>query len=274
MSNPTSPVAGGGEATGFAPIAIEKASPARRVALLRAICDEGQITMRDGEPVCGRCPAYTSGGDGTLRIRNVIEGNFTRAGASEVLVDLRGCEPPSRRDGASVLLEENNRRWSRTLYLAGLRSNECVRFRNVRQTLLLACNMFAMERGVQRGELVLLELRDAKPVQHFLLRWLDNSESNPRRLFSAFPHRFLKSDFNQDGRVDLQVHVRIRDEPVPEKYPGFIDAIIAGHQFAEPRAVRLLYLFDGTTLSLSPASEAAIHDIDALLERAGELPAH
>jgi hypothetical protein len=260
-----SPKAKAAETSGFTPILIENISVTRQLDLLQAICEPGQVTMRAGAPTCNTCPPYTSGGPAGLRITNAIESNFTRPGASEVLVDTTGCEPAS--GGGSVLLEADKRGWSRILYRAGFRSNECVRFRTLKQTVSLACNMSSIDQGIQRGKLEWLSLRDGKPTQQSLLDWYDNSQSNPRRLVSIFPHRFMKSDFNSDGRVDLQVNVRVRDETVPAKYPSFVDAVAAGHRFKKAGSLRLVYLFDGSTLVLSPNSEAAKTDIDALLEQ-------
>ncbi len=254
------------EVSGFAPIVIEKASAARQLALLQAICEAGQVGMQDDVPVCSACPSYTAGGSAGLRITNVISGNFTRSGASEILVDTAGCEPASANGGGSVLLEAGEGGWTRTLYRAGFRSNECIRFRTIAQTAAVACNMSHVDGGVQRGTLAWLNLRAAKPVQHELLAWYDNSRSNPRQLVSVFPHRFMKSDFNSDGRVDLQVTVRLREETVPEQYPDLVEAMAAGHRLKAEKSLRLIYLFDGSTLVLAPGSEDNKARIDALLE--------
>lgn len=263
----TAPKVKAAELSGFKPILIEKVSVSRQLDLLRAICEPGQVTIRNGTPVCSTCPSYTSGGPANLRIVNAIEGNFTRPGAQEVLLDTSGCEPTTVNGGGSVLLEAGENGWSRILYLHGFRSNECVRFRTMQQTVSLACNMSSIDGGIQRGKLEWLNLRNAKPVQLHLFDWYDNSQSNPRQLVSIFPHRFMKSDFNSDGRVDLQVNLRMSNETVPTRYPGYIDAMAAGHHFKKAKSLRLVYLLDGSTLVLSPGSEATKADIDALLEQ-------
>ncbi len=255
------------EISGFSPVMIENISTSRQLQLLRAICEPGDVSMHDGTPVCKTCPTFTSGSPaGRLAIGNAIEGNFTQMGAGEVLLDTTGCEPASSNGGGSVLLESSENGWTRVLYLPGFRSNECVRFRTMQKTNALACNMSSLVDGIQRGKLTWLNLRNAKPVQSHLLDWYDNSRSNSRRLLSIFPHRFMKSDFNSDGRVDLQVSLRMRDETVPDKYAGYIDAMAAGHRFRKAKSLRLVYLFDGNTLTLSPNSEATKTDIDNLLK--------
>ena len=256
------------EVSGLTPIMIEKLSVSRQLIFLRALCEPGAITMRDGSPICSSCPAFTTGGPTNyLSINNAIEGNFTRLGTKEVLLDTVGCEPASSGDGGSVLLESGENSWTRVLYLPGFRSNECIRFRTMHQTASLACNMSHTKDGVQYGKLEWLSLRDAKPVQIHLFDWYDNSQSNPRQLVSIFPHRFVKSDFSADGRVDLNVSLRMRNETVPDKYPGYIDAMAAGHRFSKAKSMRLLYLFDGSTLVLSPFSEPVKKEIDQALER-------
>lgn len=261
------PAATAAETSGFAPILIENVSVTRQLELLRAICDPAQVSMRDDTPVCSTCPSYTSGAPVSLRITNAIEGSFTRPAAREVLLDTTGCEPSASNGGGSVLLEAGEHGWSRTLYQPGFRSNECVRFRTIQQTVSLACNMSSVDHGIRRGKLQWLNLRHAKPVQRTLLEWYDNSRSDPRRLVSVFPHRFMKSDFNSDGRVDLQVSVRIQDETIPSRHSSFVDAMAAGHRLKEAESLRLVYLFDGNTLVLSPISEANRAGIDALLEQ-------
>ena len=261
------PEAKAAEKSGFDPIWIEKISIARQLELLQSICEPGQVTVRDGIPTCKACPSYTTGGAAGLRITNTIKGNFTHHNASEVLLDASGCEPATANGGGSILLEEGEKGWSRTLYQPGFRSNECVRFRTIRKTISLACNMSSIDQGIQRGQLKWLSLRDAKPNQHDLFEWYDNSQSDSRHLLSVFPHRFMKSDFNSDGRVDLQVSVRVRDEAVPAEYPNFVAAMTAGHRFKKAVALRLVYLFDGSTLVLSPFSEDTGADINKLLER-------
>lgn len=265
---PASIDADAAERSGFQPILIEKTSVARKLKLLSAICEPEQVTMRDGVPMCKSCPSYTAGGQPELQITNTISSNFTNRAATEILVDIAGCEPATANNGGSVLLEENGQNWNRILYLPGFRSNECVRFRTLHQTVSLACNISNFDQGIQRGKLEFLSLRAAKPIHQKLLEWFDNSRSNPQHLISVFPHRFMKADFNSDGRVDLQVNVRVQDVTVPEKYAGFVDAMAAGHDFKTPESRRLVYLFDGSTLLLSPNSEDSKASIDALLEKA------
>ena len=264
----TTPQVKAAESSGFTPLIIEKISVSRQLSLLRAICEPGKISMHNGVPICNTCPSFTTGDQASrLSVSNAIEGNFTRLGTKQVLLDTIGCEPATSNAGGSVLLEPGESGWTRVLYLPGFRSNECIRFRTMQQTASLACNMSSIEGGVQHGKLEWLNLRDAKPVQIHLLDWYDNSQSNPRQLVSIFPHRFMKSDFNSDGRVDLQVSLRMRDETVPAKYPGYIDAMVAGHRFKKAESLRLVYLFDGSTLVLSPHSEPVKKDVDTVLKR-------
>jgi hypothetical protein len=258
------------ESSGFAPMVINRVSPSRQLIMLKAVCDEGTLSIEHGIPVCSVCPAFTSQAgekNATLRINNVIEGAFTRADAAEALIDLDGCEPHSSMYGGAVLLERTEKGWRRGLYQPGFRAGECITFRTVERSQALACNVVDIAQGIQIGELSWVSLQGGEYQTSSLLRWFDNVQSNPRRLVSIFPHSFMKSDFNQDARVDLRVLVRLRDVPVPTKYPGAIDAIDAGHRFAEPETIRLTYLFDGKRLSLSPESSAGKARIDKLLEQ-------
>jgi hypothetical protein len=223
----------------------------------------------DGVASCTVCPSYTSDADAAisgLQIGNVIEGNFTRSNVAEVLVDLDGCEPHARLGGGGVILERIGKGWRRVFYRAGFRPNQCIRFRTRDRVQALACNIVDASHGVQLGELSWIELKDGVFHSTRLLRWLDNIQSNPPRLLSVFPYNFMTADFNGDGRVDLRVKFRLRDERAPQQYDGMIDAIDAGYELPEPRTLQLLYLFDGTRLALAPESAAAKQSIDALLK--------
>ena len=258
------------ESSGFTPMVINRVSPSRQLTMLKAVCNEGSLGMENGVPVCRVCPAFTSqaGEDNaTLRINNVIEGAFTRPNAVEALLDLEGCEPHSNLYGGAVVLEREAKGWKRGLYQPGFRASECISFRTMDRSHALACNTVDMAQGVQIGEVNWVSLAGGEYQSSNLLRWFDNIQSNPRRLVSVFPYSFMKSDFNQDARVDLRVLVRVRDLPVPAKYPGAIEAIAEGYRFADPEIVRLTYLFDGKRLSLSPDSVAARARIDKLLEQ-------
>ncbi len=257
------------ELSGFSPLAIEQVSITRQLAMLRAICDQGDVGVVDGVASCKVCPSYTSDADAAvsgLQISNVIEGNFTRSNAAEVLVDVDGCEPHSRLGGGGVILERIGKGWRRVFYQAGFRPTQCIPFRTRDQVQALACSIVDFSHGVQLGELNWIELKDGVFRSTTLLSWLDNIQSNPRHLLSVFPYNFMTADFNGDGRVDLRVKFRLRDELAPEQYEGMIDAIDAGHELAEPRILQLVYLFNGMRLALQADSTAAKQSIDALLK--------
>jgi len=257
------------ELSGFSPMAIDQVSITRQLAMLRAICDQGDVGIVDGVASCSQCPSYTSDADAAvsgLQISNVIEGNFTRSNAPEALVDVDGCEPSSNLGGGAVILERVGKGWRRVFYRAGFRPTHCIPFRTRDQVQALACNMVDFSHGVQLGELDWVELRDGEYRKTVLLTWLDNIQTNPRHLLSVFPYNFMKADFNSDGRVDLRVKFRLRDHIAPPEYAGMIDAIDAGYQLPEPDTLQLIYLFDGSRLALQADSAAAKQAIDTLLK--------
>ncbi len=257
------------EISGFSPMAMDQVSITRQLAMLRAICDQGDVGIVDAVASCKVCPSYTSDADASvtgLQISNVIEGNFTRSNVAEVLVDVDGCEPHSRMGGGAVILERVGKGWRRVFYQAGFRATHCIPFRTREQVQALACNIVDFSHGVQLGALNWIELKDGVYRATTLLTWLDNIQSNPRHLLSVFPYNFMKADFNGDGRVDLRVKFRLRDDRTPEQYAGMIDAIDAGYELPEPRTLQLIYLFDGMRLALAADSAAAKQSIDALLK--------
>lgn len=258
------------ETSGFTPMVIQQVSVTRQLAMLQGVCDAGTLGVEDGAALCKVCPSFTSDAGGKasrLQITNVIEGAFTRPNAAEALIDVAGCESHSELYGGAVILERTGEGWRRVFYRAGFRPSQCITFRTLNQTIGVACNIVDAAQGVQLGELVWVDLREGKYIETSLLRWFDNVQSNPRRLVSIFPQRFMKSDFNQDGRVDLRVTLRLREQAVPEKYSGAIDAIAGGYPFAAPETLRLIYLFDGNGFTLQTDSEAVKKRVDLLLER-------
>jgi len=257
------------ETSGFTPMVIEQVSLTRQLGMLHAICEDGSIGVEGDTAGCETCPSYTgaSGETDRFEISNVIEGNFTQSDVAEAAVDMQGCESHSGLYGGTVILQRTSKGWQRLLYEPGFRSDQCITFRTSDRVQAMACNIVDSAQGIQLGSFKWIELRNATFKETTLFRWFDNVQSNPARLVSVFPYRFVKSDFNQDARVDLRVMFRMRDEQVPGKYAGAIDAIDAGYRFADPETLRLTYLFDGKALSLERGSSEAKERIDAMLNK-------
>lgn len=170
-----------------------------------------------------------------------------------------------------VLLRQTGTVWSRLHYQKGYRLRDCLKFRTTDDMHALLCNQSTFAQGSEIGEILWVGLTADKFEAKPLLRWYDNVNSNPRHLVTIFPQRFQRSDFNQDGRSDVRILFRLRDETIPDKYMGAIDAIDAGYRLAKPRSLGLVYLFDGKSLSLHKESRQALDEINALLEK--HLPA-
>jgi len=158
-------------------------------------------------------------------------------------------------DGGIVLLQQTASGWSRLHYEKGLGFTECLKFRTLENVSNLLCNHSSSVDGIQVGKIFWIDMTENKFFRMPLLRWYDNTSSNPRELVSVFPHRFLRSDFNQDGRSDVRISFRIREHFIPEKYSGALHAINSGYKIDPPQSVSLTYLFNGVALILRKDSQ-------------------
>ena len=69
------------------------------------------------------------------------------------------------------------------------------------------------------------------------------------------------------GQNDLPVLVRGRDELIPDRYDGAIDAIDSGYELDRPMLYGLVYLFDGKQFTLDEGSKETLDETNALLDR-------
>ena len=248
---------------------VERVSMTTERLMMRGVCDQGPIEMRNGVARCAVCPSYTSSaGDRTgFAIAEVFSGTFAAEHEQEALLNMEGCEPQSELGGGMVLLRRTGSGWSRLQYQKGYRLRDCLKFRTTDETSALLCNQSTFAQGSEIGQILWVTVTADAFQARPLLRWYDNVDSNPRQLVTVFPARFQRSDFNQDGRSDVRILFRLREQDIPEKYAGAIDAIDAGYGLAEPRVLGLIYLFDGTSLSLHKDSRQAFAEINTLLEK-------
>lgn len=248
---------------------VERVSMTGERLMIRSVCDQGPIEVQNGVPRCAVCPSYTSSaGDRTgFAIVEAIPGTFVAEREQEVLLNMEGCEPQSERGGGMVLLRRSASGWSRLQYQKGYRLRDCLKFRTSDETYALLCNQSSFVQGSEIGQILWVTVTAEGLQARPLLRWYDNINSNPRQLVTVFPARFQRSDFNQDGRSDVRILFRLREQSIPDKYAGAIDAIDAGYGLAEPRMLGLIYLFDGKSLALHKESRQALGEISTLLEK-------
>lgn len=237
--------------------------------MMRGVCDQGAIKMRDGVIRCTECPAYTSSaGDKTgFAMVGVIQGSFSAGGAQEVLINMKGCESGADLGGGMVLLRYSGSNWSRVQYQKGYRLRDCLKFPMADERQALFCNQSSLGENGETGQILWVTVTSDTLQARPLVRWYDNVTSNPRRLVTVFPARFQRSDFNQDGYEDVHILLRIREEMIPDKYAGAIDAIDAGYELLEPRLLGLVYLFNGKSFALGEDSREALDEINMVLDK-------
>lgn len=237
--------------------------------MMRGVCDQGPVKVRDGVTRCAVCPSYTSyAGDKTgFEIAEVIPGSFTSGREQEVLLNMEGCEPKAELEGGMVLLQRTGSGWSRLQYQQGYRLRDCLKYPMVDERHALFCNQSTFSENGEIGQ-ILWVIFTADEIQAMpLLRWYDNVTSNPRRLVTVFPASFRRYDFNEDGRNDVHILFRIREETIPENYAGAIDAIDAGYELDAPRLLGLVYIFNGKSVSLAEDSSETLVEFNKLLDK-------
>ena len=236
---------------------INKVSRSGSLMMLQAVCDRGKAEIKNDVARCSACPSFTSAsGDKTgFALADVVLGSFTQAREPEAVLYMRGCEPDTTVDGGIVLLQQTANGWSRLQYQKGLGFTECLKFRTLEDVSNLLCNHSSLVEGNQAGKIFWIDMTENKFSRTPLLRWYDNTATNPRELVSIFPYRFLRSDFNQDGRSDVRISFRIREQFIPEKYSGALHAINSGYKIDPPESLSLTYLFNGEALKLQKDSQ-------------------
>lgn len=252
---------------------VDRVSRSSSLLMLQAVCDAGMAEIKDGIARCTACPSFTSlsGRKSGFSMANVVLGSFTQAREPEALLYMKGCESGVTVDGGIVLLRQTGSGWSRLQYQKRLGFTECLKFRTLENVSNLLCSHSFQAGGNQSGEIFWIDITDNNFSRTTLLRWYDNTGSNPRELVSVFPYRFLRSDFNQDARSDVRIGFHVREQLIPEEYSGALDAINSGYRIDAPRSLSLTYLFNGISLKLHKDSQQDLTTISEILNR--HLPA-
>ena len=237
--------------------------------MLQAVCDRGKTKTREGITRCAMCPSYTSAPAKKtgFKLANVVLGSFTDAREPEALLYMKGCESDATADGGIVLLQNTAHGWSRLQYQRGFGFSECLKFRTLDDVSNLLCNHSALVDGNQIGTISWIDLTENKFSNTRLLRWYDNTSSNPRKLVSVFPYRFLRSDFNQDGRSDVRISFSIREQVISETFRGALDAINSGYEIESPQSLSLTCLFNGVSLKLHKDSQKNLTALNQILNK-------
>ena len=100
-----------------------------------------------------------------------------------------------------------------------------------------------------------------------LLRWVDNLDSDSRRLFSLRPESVETADLNGDGRVDLRIHLRLVEARLPERYPDLEQAVEAGYALPEGSLEILDFLQEPDGFVPAPTSWGRLSRLQELVRR-------
>ena len=248
---------------------IDKVSRSGSLLMLQAVCDRSKAEIRNGIARCTACPSFTSApGDKTgFSLADVVLGSFTQARESEALLYMKGCEADVTVGGGIVLLQQMATGWSRLQYQKGIGFTDCLKFRTLEDVSNLLCNHSTLVDGNQLGTIFWIDMTENTFSRIPLLRWYDNTARNPRELVSIFPYRFLRSDFNQDGRSDVRISFRIREQLIPEQYSGALQAISSGYTIDPPEPLSLTYIFNGVALKLHKDSQANSARINQIVNK-------
>ena len=254
---------------------INRFSSARETIMMGAICDAGTLIAKKGKVSCLRCPSYTdqTGKSEHLTLEDIVTGTFAKPGSSEAILGLSGCGLGPEAAGGIALIRHGKEGWTRVWYQPGHRLSDCIKFRTIDNLQSLLCNRSVITQGVELGELVWVILNEFGLKIKPLLSWHDNIQSNPRDLVVIYPSRLFRSDFNQDGLIDVQVTFRILEHRIPPQYTGALDAINSNYRLPEAEKLRIIYLFDGQKLEVLPKSKPDVDRLKKLLHTHSKISA-
>lgn len=242
-------------------------------AILQVVCP-GRIrreVLKSGVAYgCGGCPAFTGfagrpptqGKEPDFELRKVLEGSFTRPGASEILAEFFGCEPHAANFGGTVLLEKVAGKWRRVRYAEGVVGLVRTYARRDGRDIVLDESGYTGQ-GTSTG---LISTYDffvkPDPAEKTLLRVEDTSGNACQldRVSLAYFEKLEFPDLNGDGKPDLRVTVRWGQAAVPARKRGKCEE---DFKPPEPPAYTIDFLFEGNGFRVAPGSAATLHKVAA-----------
>jgi hypothetical protein len=234
------------------------------LSILETVCPKQVRTepLKAGKAYgCGGCPAFTGfageppskGAEPDFELRKVLEGSFTRPGASELLAEFFGCEPHVNNFGGTLLLEKAGTGWRRVRYLAGLVGivRGCAR-KDGREILLDQGGYTGQ--GTSTGWVSTYDFfRKPDPAEHRLLVVEDTSLNfcELDRVTVDYISKLEFPDLNNDGLPDLRITVMYGHANVPARLHGHCE-----REFSPPAGVapQIGFLFAGFGFHVAPGS--------------------
>ena len=248
-------------------------SEAEAMGILRTVCP-GQIKkveLKSGTDYgCGGCPSLTSfagadpsnGKDPDFDLRQVLEGSFTRPGASEMLAEFFGCEPHVYNFGGTILLEKAGDNWRRVRYMNGIIGLMRTYPRLDGRDIVLDQAGYTGQ-GISTGSISIYDFSvKPDPSVHELLRVEDTSGNacQSERVTLSYFDKIDYPDLNGDGKPDLRVTVRWGTATVPARVRAN-----CGLDFKPPKppAYTIDFIFDGKSFHVAPGSAATLRKVAA-----------
>ena len=246
---------------------------AEAMGILQAVCP-GQIRKEasKGGPDygCGGCPSFTGfagqdpspGNAPDFDLRQVLEGSFTRPGATEMLAEFFGCEPHVSNFGGTVLFEVTGQKWRRVRYAAGVIGLMRTYARlDGRDLVLVQAGYTGQGQATNWIAAYDFSLKP-DPGEHTLLTLEDNSGNacEAERVAIGYFDKIEYPDLNGDGKPDLRVALHWGHASVPAKFRGHCD-----RAFKPPPApvYTIDFLFDGKSFRVAPGSAALLRKVSA-----------
>jgi hypothetical protein len=242
-------------------------------AILQAICPNqirSEVLKKGAAYGCGGCPSFTGfagqpptkGKEPDFELRKVLEGSFTKPGATELLVESFGCEAHVANFGGTLLLEKVGEKWRRVRYASGVVGIVRSYARKDGRDIVLDQGGYTGQ-GISTGWLsTYVFSAKSDPAEHTLMRVEDSSENacQSDRVSIGYFEKLEFSDLNGDGTPDLRVTVRWGQAKVPAKFQGKCDV-----EFKPPEApaYKVDILFDGTAFHVAPGSAATLRKVSA-----------
>ena len=243
------------------------------MAILQAICPNqirSEILKKGMAYGCGGCPSFTGfagqpaskGKSPDFELYKVLEGSFTKPGASEMLAESSGCEAHVANFGGTLLLEKAGEKWRRARYNSGVVGIVRAFQRKDGRDIVLDQGGYTGQ-GESTGWLsTLVFSTKSDPVEHTLMRVQDTSENacQADRVSIGYIENLEFPDLNGDGNPDVRVTVRWGQAKVPSEFKGNCEK-----EFEPPQAPAYTvdFLFDGTTFHVAPGSVATLRKVSA-----------
>ena len=228
---------------------------------LRIVCPDGKISRSPGGRAvgCRSCPAGTGLSDVPgigWDLHRAIMGHFTSAGAQNLVLSGRGCEPHSLHSGGSFIFDVGPRGSSLLKYDPGLITEHCRRLRFKDGRSFLVCRDVDASQGTHWSYVYQVDFGkagDARTTPIFAIE--DSTLTCAEEVRHSTINAILFPDLNRDGFRDVSITATLGTVRLTEAERRECNL---GHYAFSRFAIehQLDFIFDGDRFAVAPSSQA------------------